>query len=347
MLVVGIVLLIAFLHESISECGVTCGLNRVGPTQRSSDRLPFIINGEDASQGEVGFQVALTDAPTAPIQVFCGGTLLNERWVMTAAHCTAGVGPRNMWAVMGMTDRNRPEEGVSIRIERKEEHPAVNVWTLDFDFALLKLEREVDFSNPALSHVFPVCWPTRQEVPGEWTIISGWGLVENPRPGPAGTNEQPNELKLANVTIIDRDDCGAIYDFELPDHMVCAGDDDGQGVCFGDSGGPLVALNPPNSGDAVFELVGATSWGGLPCGSKPGVFADVFHVVDWMKSVAGDECPRARTPPPPACNNAACANCNQRRRCENWSWCREKCQLHCFDQFGMMEHMECFRDVQG
>ena len=210
---------------------------------------------------------------------------------MTAAHCTSGLGPHNIWAIMGMINRNEPGEGVTIRVERKEEHPEVDVWNLEFDIALLKLEREVDFSDPALSHIFPVCWPTRHENPGEWAIMSGWGYLEQPN----NQGEEPSvKLQMANVTIIDRDVCGDLMDGELPDHMMCAGDE-GQGACYGDSGGPLVALNPSDSDESVFELVGAVSWSLGPCASKPTVFVDVFNVIDWMRSVAGNECPRSNT----------------------------------------------------
>ena len=64
--VLSIVLFYALFQESASECGITCGQNRVGPTQRNLDRIrtPYIVNGQDAMKGEIGFQVALTESPT-------------------------------------------------------------------------------------------------------------------------------------------------------------------------------------------------------------------------------------------------------------------------------------------
>ena len=83
-----------------------CGQDRFGKTDRDSgelliplnateadDRIHRIVGGENAIKGEIGWQVGLTGSKprsNRAVSVFCGGTLLNEKWIMTAAHCTDG-----------------------------------------------------------------------------------------------------------------------------------------------------------------------------------------------------------------------------------------------------------------
>jgi len=204
---------------------------------------------------------------------------------MTAAHCTERTSASSIYAIIGMTSRRRASEGTTIRVAQKFEHPNWNTNTFDYDFSLLRLSSPVDFSS--YPHVYPACWPTRAENPGDWSIISGWGTT-------SWGGSQPTDLKKANVTIISRNDCRSGYGNQITASMVCAGVGGG-GIdsCSGDSGGPLVALVPPTA-SGNYELVGATSWG-RQCAldGYPGVYADVFYVIDWVRTTTGTtECPR-------------------------------------------------------
>jgi len=302
------------LHRGNSDC--ICGQNRLGVTNHDDSTQDRIIGGENAAEGELGWQVGLAsrDYSEHPI-IYCGGTLLNEEWVMTAAHCTQnGVSV----AVLGFWNTQQKNNYTVINVLRVVDHPKFNDRTLNNDFSLVQLARAVDFTS--LPNVFPACWPTQSAVAeGAWAIVSGWGLT-------SVGGSTSSILKKANLTIVSKADCNDAYRGAITDNMLCANETN-QGSCQGDAGGPLVSLV-----NGSFELIGVNSYG-MDCANSqyPAVYAYVSSVLDWIKTQTGvkEACP------PVPCEDTICSEkCDTAEKCmKKRGQCKKYCKRHCNDAF--------------
>ncbi|XP_064618831.1 trypsin-like [Lineus longissimus] len=212
----------------------------------------------------------------------CGGSLINNNYIISAAHCFEGASARasNWQAVLGSHRQSRTEASQqNIGISRIIVHPKYNSFTSKHDIALLKLSRPVAFSN----EIQPVCLPDANDASVEWKTgldlkctATGWGNTKG-----TGSNDP---LRQVTVPMIARQTCaesayyGSQFDYRGKS-MVCAGyRDGGKDSCQGDSGGPLVCKK-----NNVWKLAGVTSWGyGCAMRYKPGVYANVAKYIDWI-----------------------------------------------------------------
>uniref|UniRef100_A0A8V5H1E5 Uncharacterized protein n=1 Tax=Melopsittacus undulatus TaxID=13146 RepID=A0A8V5H1E5_MELUD len=241
-----------------SECGQRPGFSK--PIR--------IVGGTDASRGEVPWQVSLKEDS----RHFCGATIIGDRWLLSAAHCFNETNPEEIEAYMGTTSLNETDGGaVKVNITRVILHPLFNPIMLDFDVAVLELERPLVFNK----HIQPLCLPlaAQEFAVGQRCVISGWGTVNAP-------SLAPEVLQRASVSIIDQKTCDFLYNFSLTDRMICAGFLEGKvDSCQGDSGGPLACEVTPGT----FYLAGIVSWGiGCAQAMKPGVYSRVTKLQDWI-----------------------------------------------------------------
>ncbi|KAM5296039.1 kallikrein-15 isoform 2-T2 [Glossophaga mutica] len=228
------------------------------------------LEGEECVPHSQPWQVALFERG----RFNCGASLISPYWVLSAAHCQT----RNMRVRLGEHNLRKRDGAEQLRaVSRLVPHPRYEARSHLHDLMLVRLRRPARLSR----QVRPVSLPKRCPQPGESCVVSGWGLVSDFEPGPAGSQESPvnlpDTLHCANISIISAESCNKDYPGHLRNTMVCAGvRGGGTNSCEGDSGGPLVCGG---------VLQGIVSWGDVPCDStaKPGVYTKVCSYLQWIR----------------------------------------------------------------
>jgi len=219
----------------------------------------YIVGGEEAAKGELPFMVSLQDSSGH----FCGGSLIKKDWVLTAAHCVVGGAPRQV--VIGLHDRRDVKSAEVFRPSTVIRHPQYNGSTIDYDYALIRLDGESKHEPVALNS---------QEISSKTDFTTaGWGLTQE------RGDELPQVLRKVVVPFVTQDACNESYRGEITDRMICAGlEEGGKDSCQGDSGGPLVTKRNGKN-----FLVGVVSWGeGCARSGKYGVYSKVNVITDWI-----------------------------------------------------------------
>uniref|UniRef100_A0A452GEX2 Ovochymase 1 n=1 Tax=Gopherus agassizii TaxID=38772 RepID=A0A452GEX2_9SAUR len=274
----------------LSGVGLKCGVRPVDLENQKSFLLSGffsrIVGGRNSVAGGQPWQVSLKLGRFH----FCGGSLIQEDVVVTAAHCVFTLEKlvKNLIVTVGEHNlRKTDEQEQNIPVSQVIVHPDFNrLGYMHSDIALLYLKYRVKYGH----RVQPICLPHRDDKfeAGTLCVASGWGRVSE-------AGELSNALQEVELPIIDRGTCSALLkQMNLPpvaNSMLCAGfPDGGKDACKGDSGGPLVCRRA----SGIWTLAGVTSWGvGCARGwdvleksiserGSPGIFSNVAELMDFI-----------------------------------------------------------------
>lgn len=271
-------------------------ISTVTPASAVVSGSPKIIGGSDVSISSTPWQVAILGNNSSYSNwdmQFCGGSLIDQQWVLTAAHCVEDEGivsrPSTLRVLLGTDYLSPYSNSGRLAISGVYSHPDYEEDTHKNDVALLKLSRPVQLVSGRIETIaLPfsknvATWPAE----GTEAIISGWGDTGF---------DLPFELKSAEVTIAGgplETSCGsygASYDRVS---MLCAADlpDYSIDTCQGDSGGPLVILD-----SGKYYLAGVTSWGnGCAVQDYPGLYSRVSTYLTWIDQYVDFPTPQIRS----------------------------------------------------
>uniref|UniRef100_A0A182QRS9 Peptidase S1 domain-containing protein n=1 Tax=Anopheles farauti TaxID=69004 RepID=A0A182QRS9_9DIPT len=221
-----------------------------------------IVGGRYAQDGDFPYQASFRTVGGMHI---CGGAVLNQQWIVTAASCMFGRTTSDTRVVVGAYRLS--QGGFNLGLRRIIIHPNFADQTLANDVAVVRVSSLMVLSDAVQgvqlgSYNINVAYGA---------LVSGWGRTEFSNP------QFPDNLQYIAVNVISQLECrarfAAPYDARIYDSTICSSSPIGEGTCLGDAGSPLVH---------GAELHGIVSWG-IPCGEGyPDVYARVSSHRGWI-----------------------------------------------------------------
>ncbi|GIY02339.1 clotting factor B [Caerostris darwini] len=245
----------------------------------------FIAGGEVSDAHEWPWMTAIFRRyqSSRPKTFLCGGSLINTKYVLTAAHCFVNnyvILPSSSFVVrLGSHSLNSGEEYTVSDLIPHFNHSGGDFFN---DIALVRLASEVYINDK----IAPICLPfpdmMNDDFVGRMAVVAGWGDT-------TFRTEGSRVLQHVSVPIVSSEECSAAYTrvrgaaflARGSDHVICAGlREGGKDACLGDSGGPLML----KTSDDRWSIIGVVSLG-YKCAEPgyPGVYTRVTHYMSWIR----------------------------------------------------------------
>jgi secreted trypsin-like serine protease len=233
-----------------------------------------IIGGQAARAGQFPHAAAIT-VQTSDSRIFCGGTLINQEWILTAGQCVDGATLFTIQLGSNSLVENDPNK-VQVASSEYEIHPDYDPLTLENDIGLIKLRMPVEYSQYLNSVNFV---GTHYVVPTTRLMAIGWGQTNDE------DSELSNDLMWTDVVALSNDECRLVYGNQITNSTICVEGNYNEGSCYGDTGSGLLQ----DIGKGYMMHVGIASFlSANGCESTdPSGYVRTFSYRDWIKNITG------------------------------------------------------------
>ncbi|CAH1179170.1 unnamed protein product [Phaedon cochleariae] len=270
--------------NNINFADVNCG------KYRAARRFGKIVGGSNADKGEFPWLVSITRRGGH----FCGGTVITNKFVMTAGHCLCtGIDqdrllPTSIKITMAQHDLSHKDaDAYQMAVEAITVHPGYECDRPKDDIAILEVAGTIRWSETVL----PACLPlegNENDFANLLATVAGWGWTNED----SNKGRRANNLQKAKINVFETNTCRAWYKSQgkqtrIQDSHICAGyENGGIDACWADSGGPLM-VNSNGQNDQMI-VVGVVSTG-IGCARPylPGIYTRVSDYIPWIRHVIG------------------------------------------------------------
>ncbi|CAH1365893.1 unnamed protein product [Tenebrio molitor] len=250
---------------------------------------PLIIGGELANIREFPHMAAIGYKNNSDkVRWLCGGTILSEQYILTAAHCLHDKNyGEPKYVQIGTTNLfDKSSHRQRLNILKLIPHPQYIYPSNYHDIALIKLEKPAKMN----SYARPACLYSKPEISFERAIATGWGDVT------LDGGVSNGDLRKVTLKLVDNDSCNSSYKYYISKKLkngivkyiqLCAGSNSENKIedtCLGDSGGPLQIHHVDDGMYCMYDIIGVTSFG-KSCFGESGVYTRVSNYIKWIEDI--------------------------------------------------------------